>query len=290
MKDQKKLIVFTVDEKYFPHFFTALRSFVETNDVSQYLIGLIYSGINEGSISELFDYFHQYDLEISAQEVRDKFTEVNVAYHFNHIIFYRLLAPELFGNYERMLYLDCDIIFVGDVSEIFDSDLNDRVLGAIDKTPFFGVPEHLLGLIDRYLASGLLLINTKNFIANNVRDKCIDFLNTHHYEMPDQDALSYVVQDFLPIDPSYSVETAFMDRTESLFDFVKKTKIIQFSGSSKPWQMNNNHPYKKMYWKYRNKTPYKSYFPDDMSFSAVIRKITPCKFKKNVKKIIGKTL
>ena len=287
---KKKFIVFTIDKGYLPHLATALRSFVETNDSSQYEIGLIYSGINQKSINKLLAFAHQIGLELFAEEIYEQFTDVHVSFHFNHTIFYRFLAPELFNGYEQILYLDSDIIFMGDVSEIFELDLNCRVLGAVDRAPYFGVPSYLVGMIDRYLASGLLLINREKFICDKVKERCIQFLKNHYYEMPDQDALSYVVRDFVPIDPRFSVETAFLCRSESLFDFAKNPKIIQFSGSSKPWNMDNNHPYKRLYWRYRNKTPYRSFLPDDFCFKDAIRRAKQQFGKNLVRKVIGKRL
>ncbi len=34
--------------------------------------------------------------------------------------------------------------------------------------------------------------------------------------------------------------------------------IIHYTGSSKPWQYFNNHPYKYLYWKYLKMTPFKN--------------------------------
>ena len=284
----KKLIVFTVDRNYLPHLATALTSFLDFHRADSFEVGLLYSDISDFELEKFFSYFSLSGLKIYPLIIENKFSDINVGYHFNQIIFYRLLAPELFSEYDRILYLDSDIIFVESISDIFDLDMNDKVLGAIDKTQLFGVPSHLSGMIERYLASGLLLIDTKKYIENKVKDNCFEFLKTYRYEMPDQDALSYVVQDFMSIDPSYSVETAFLGRSEPSFDFAKNPKIIQFSGSSKPWHLNDTHPYKNLYWKYRNKTPYRSFFPDDFRFDTVIRYVAPKFARDLVKKVIRK--
>ncbi len=46
---------------------------------------------------------------------------------------YRLfLLGELFGKYDRVLYLDCDITVTGDISELFDTDLGGKSIAAAE--------------------------------------------------------------------------------------------------------------------------------------------------------------
>lgn len=285
---EKKLIVFTVDKNYLIHLAVALSSFFDFHDPKNFELGLLYSDVSEESLDKFLYFCSANQLSVKAHRIEDKFDSIPVGYHFNEVIFYRLLAPELFAGHDRILYIDSDILFLESIAKIFEIDLGPCVLGAVEKTSFTGVPAYLRKYIDRYFASGLLLIDTKKFINKSIMANCIKFLNESYYEMPDQDALSFVVQDFVPIDPSYSVETAFLNQDAPEYGFAKNPKIIQFSGSSKPWHMNNNHPYKKLYWHYRNQTPYKSLFPDDFSLLNVARYIAPNFVKSVGKKIIGK--
>lgn len=46
---------------------------------------------------------------------------------------YRLfLLGELFGKYDRVLYLDCDITVTGDISELFVTDLGGKSIAAAE--------------------------------------------------------------------------------------------------------------------------------------------------------------
>lgn len=285
--NSRMILVFTIDERYLPHLAAALMSFIQHNDPSRVQIGLVHRDIDQSMLDQFVLFFASKDLEIVTRKVENFLGDVPVGYHFNEVIFYRLLAPELFSDYEKILYIDSDIIFLQSILGLFEINLNDSVLAAVEKTNFSGVPAHLNQILERYFASGLLLIDTRRFIELSIKEKCIKFLASHRYEMPDQDALSFAVHDFISIDPSYSVETAFLGKTEKLYDFAKSPKIVQFSGSCKPWHMNNRHPYKRLYWHYRNQTPFKSLFPDDFSLLNVARYIVPNFAKRFVKKIIG---
>jgi lipopolysaccharide biosynthesis glycosyltransferase len=48
--------------------------------------------------------------------------------------------------------------------------------------------------------------------------------------------------------------------------------ILHFTGMSKPWQYINKHPYKKEYYKYIKKTPWKGYKPEDKTIGNFLRK------------------
>ena len=46
--------------------------------------------------------------------------------------YYRLLIPELIPEYEKVVYSDVDVIFREDLQEVYDTDLGDNYLGAVD--------------------------------------------------------------------------------------------------------------------------------------------------------------
>lgn len=287
MMKSDKLIVFAIDEHYSPHLAVALMSLIRHNEPAEVSIAIIHKNIKSPNLKTIIDFFSARGLSVLTRKVDSFLADISVGYHFNEVIFYRLLAPELFPYYAKILYLDSDIVFADTILELFDTRMESSALAAVEKTSFSGVPTHLSNYIDRYLASGLLLMDTRKFVDQAIKEKCMEFLRNYHYEMPDQDALSFVVRDFVAIDPSYSVETAFLNQEAPEYHFAKNPKIIQFSGSSKPWHMNNNHPYKKLYWDYRNQTPYKSFLPDDFSVANVARYIAPNAVKSFIKKIIG---
>lgn len=274
------LITFSIDEEYLPHLAVALISLIHHNDCTNLSIVVIHKNIRDSKLEEMFEFFSAKGLRISFCNVDSFLDDISVGYHFNEVIFYRFLAAELFSDFEKILYLDSDIVVTDSILDIFEIELQSSAIAAVDNTNFSGVPSHLKNFISRYLASGLLLINTHKFIEQGIKEKCIHFLRNFQFEMPDQDSLSFVAQDFVAIDPRYSVETAFLDKNDAKYDFAKNPKIIQFSGSSKPWHMNNDHPYKKLYWHYRNQTPYKTIFPSDFSFKNIIIYFTPRVVKK----------
>lgn len=280
----KNLIVFTIDENYLEPFIVAIQSFIEHHNVNDYELALVYSNISEKNILKIKQYMQSQKISFRDILIEDKFTNIKVGYHFHSVIFYRLLLPKIFNDYEKILYIDSDILFLDSIDELFKIELGDNILAAIPKHDYFLIPEYLKGKTKNYFASGLLLINTQKFLDSKIYEKCLDFLENEKYEMPDQDALNATVDRWIELDLQYGVETAFLEKNDnSLNNKIKKPKIIQFSGSSKPWHFRNKHPYKNLYWKYLKMTPFKRYIPNDLTVANVIKWMIPKSIKEFIK-------
>ncbi|MEY8768501.1 glycosyltransferase family 8 protein [Francisella philomiragia] len=281
----KNLIAFTIDENYIEPFIVAIQSFTLHHNVDKYIIALIHSNIAENKIRKIKKFFQKINLLLVVKKIKNDFEGIKVGYHFNSVIFYRLLLSDIFNDYERILYIDSDIIFLDNIDKLFHLNLKDNVLAAIPKHNYYMIPKHLEGKVQKYFASGLLLINTKKFIDFGISDKCIYFLRNSKYEMPDQDALNVAVDKWLELDLSYGVETAFLEsNNDELKIKIQNPKIIQFSGSSKPWHFRNKHPYKHLYWRYLRMTSFKRYIPVDLTVVNIIKWMIPKRIKDVLKR------
>lgn len=280
----KNLIAFTIDENYLEPFIVAVQSFIGHHDISKYEIALVHSDISEKNIQKIKRYMQSHNISFRDILIKDEFKNIKVDFHFNSVIFYRLLLPRIFKNYEKVMYIDSDILFMNNIDELFKIELGNNILAAIPKHDYFLIPEYLKDKTKNYFASGLLLINTQKFIDSKIYEKCLVFLKNEKYEMPDQDALNATVDKWIELDLEYGVETAFLEKNDNkLDDKIKNPKIIQFSGSSKPWHFRNNHPYKNLYWKYLRMTPFKRYFPEDLTVINVIKWMIPRSIKEFIK-------
>ena len=185
-----------------------------------------------------------------------------------------------------MLYIDADVLFLGNISELFNIELEDNLLAAVPTT-MLGIPEHMKCFTNKYFASGLLLFNIQRYNEENILEKAIDFLRKSKYEMPDQDALNAVVKNWHEIDLKFGVETAFLESESSkIKKDISNPIIIQFSSSSKPWHFRNRHPYKKLYWKYLKMTPFYTCIPDYLTIVDILKWMIPKYLKEKMKDIL----
>lgn len=281
----KHLVAFTIDDNYAAPFCVAIASFAKTNDVRKFLVGLVYSEISKRNLQKIRKFLTKNNIDYIEKRINDQFKQIKVGYHFNSVIFYRLLLPDLFQDHKIMLYTDSDMLFLGDIESVYKVPVlsEGAVLAAISKTQISGVPNHLKGAINSYFASGFLLINSEEFKRQKILEKVLTFLENSIYDMPDQDALNSVVHSWIELDKKFGVETSFLQKKDVVgFEHLKSALdnpvIIQFSGRSKPWNYKNQHPYKEMYWNLLQETPYARRFPVDMPKKLILKELLACLF------------
>ena len=144
-----------------------------------------------------------------------------VSYVNSKSMFDRIFLSDVVKE-DKLIYLDCDMICVGDLSELFKESIQDKYLGVvqdrwvedlankkssqyIETLEKSGVYKNwnyfllnFLGLenVTDYFNSGMLLMNLKKIREDRIKEKLIDFIiKNQPTPMPDQDALNFVCKD-----------------------------------------------------------------------------------------------
>jgi len=293
MNNPKFPILFATDKGYTPHLATALYSLLRNNRDINIRVVIFTGGIAVEDQEKLSMIAGGFGVELEFIELNDSiFDELVLNYHFKKSNYYRLYAADLIKG-ESCLYLDADIIVTGSIKEIIEANLDSYYLAAVDNPGFDRHEELGMHPASKYFNSGVMLLNLDKWRRYCVKDRVIALTK----EKPeailfvDQCGLNAVVDGkWLELDPRFNCQSYIF--ASGLNENCLKGNgavIVHFTGSGKPWHMNNKHPYKKLYWEYRNKTPYRSNLPDDFGFKTAIRYLTP-KFAKNLlKRIIGKS-
>lgn len=164
---------------------------------------------------------------------------------------FRLLLPELLPGYEKILYLDCDIVVRQDMGVLFrKTDLKENYLAAVYEAPIEGQADRIraLGCIPgQYFNSGMLLMNLKQMREEKVSARLLKACEKDYMEFPDQDALNQVCQGHvLPISPVYNgIRTFFLPQykrdfyavySSDLWEQVQREGNIHYTGG-KPWNI-----------------------------------------------------
>lgn len=163
---------------------------------------------------------------------------------------FRLLLPELLPEYEKVVYIDCDVIVRQDIGRLFrETELGNYWLGVVFEAPIEQQAERFRALgCDpmRYFNSGFLLMNLARMREEKVSEKLLEACRVPYLEFPDQDALNQVCQGHvLPLSPLYNgIRTFFIPKYRSdferqygkdLWDEVQEHATIHYTGG-KPWQ------------------------------------------------------
>jgi len=147
----------------------------------------------------------------------------------------RFMLPAVLADVDRLLYLDTDLIALGDVTPLLDTNLNGCALAAVlaySLTNVFPKKGWLVGEkpnalpVEKYMTEVIQLTNWKTYAGVLVMDldrfrkdgliaKAESFLKTKKDTriFNDQDALNHVVDGaFVPLDPRWNVNAGRVDK------------------------------------------------------------------------------
>lgn len=164
---------------------------------------------------------------------------------------YRLLLPELLPEYDKVAYIDCDVIVRNDIAKLYnETNLDGYLLAAVAEAAIEKQAERWDALgcdASNYFNSGFLLMNLKQMREEGTSAKMLEALHAEYLEFPDQDVLNIVcLGRTLLLPPIYnSIRTFFIPQykpdflkryTEKDWKEVQDHGTIHYTGG-KPWRM-----------------------------------------------------
>jgi lipopolysaccharide biosynthesis glycosyltransferase len=242
-----------------------LCSLLEHNRVSH--IHLFHDAAAIGELPKLKSFVAKYGSDITFYEIAlERLQNLRVDGHVSIATYYRLMSPLILpAKIEKVLYLDSDIIVRHSLSELWEIDLKDWALAAVDDlwptTEGFLAHMEILGLPPnvRYFNAGVLLINLNYWRQNKVCERATAFVreNPGKIDFHDQDALNVILaRCWIPLPGIWNCQDLATGRP------VPDVAIVHFVGPGKPWHwswQSKEHPFKKDYHQYRRKTPWRRY-------------------------------
>ena len=175
---------------------------------------------------------------------------------------YRLFAPSLFPEYDKMLWLDSDIFVCDDVAKLYATSMGDNWIAACHwdygiinilererrqkKSNLGTYFTKVLGIQrpkENYVNSGVMLLNLRAMREHGVQEKLLQAAQNPAMYFHDQCAINMVCQEhILYIDSKWNGLVSYNPnhlplkyRKKALAD-KKNRKIIHRAGGSKPWQ------------------------------------------------------
>jgi lipopolysaccharide biosynthesis glycosyltransferase len=166
--------------------------------------------------------------------------------------FGRLALPDVLpSDVDRVLYLDADLLVVGDLAPLCAYALDGAALAAVREPsdPFFwsrnGL-EHVFTLdVDRwtpYFNAGVLVMDLPLIRELEVRGRCLEYVAEHCPARMDQDALNFVLRNRIAELPTmWNVENYFFkssSRRARYEALLAEAKALHYVGHNKPWNQN----------------------------------------------------
>ena len=168
-------IFFAIDDGYMPFLAVALESLIENSSKKYYYsIKVLYTNISEENKKKINKYKREnvniefVDLNYYIEKVKDKLYTRD---YYTNTTYFRLFIANLYPQYNKAIYLDSDIVVLGDIAELYNQDIGDNLIAAapddvIQTTKVFQeYAEKVVGVADyrNYFNAGILLMNLDEF-------------------------------------------------------------------------------------------------------------------------------
>jgi len=270
--NEKKVvpIFFAADENYLPYLTVAIHSLKQNaSRACAYEIYVMNASMDMSATDKIKKYeeedFHIHFIDVSAQVEMVK-DALQLRDYYTGATYYRIFIAGMFPQYDKALYIDSDVVLTGDVSELFDTDLGDALVGAIpDESvqliPQFGLyTKEVLGIdAPDYFNAGVLLMNLKAFRDSDFYGEFCALLKKYKFCVA-QD------QDYLNVLCAGRVKYVGLEWNKMPIGGEKALtpKLIHYNLTLKPWHYEDV-LYKEFFWDTAKKTEYYDRILADLS-------------------------
>ena len=256
-------VVFSVDDNYIPYLCVAIKSLIENASKDYfYRIYVFHNGVslsNQNIIRRMNNDYVKIQFLNVKQKMGSLSNELHLRDYYSESIYFRLFIPSIFPNYEKVFYLDSDIVVTGDISKLYNINIKNNLVAAVTDAVVSVDQDVLKRYVAKYVGvepqnyfnSGVLLINVREFLREQIEKKFIYLLNKFNFNTvaPDQDYLNALCKGKVYyLDAGWNF--MMMNPQE-----VEERNIIHYNMFLKPW-LYKGVPYEQYFWEYAEKTPF----------------------------------
>ena len=197
-------IFFAVDDNYAPYLAVALESLKDNaSDKYFYDINILIEGLGD-RYKTIISGMQEENIRITFRDVTEKVNTMCERLHlrdyYTRATYYRFFIPDMFPQYDKGLYLDCDIAITRDVAEMFITPLGNNLVAAMseevitDIDVFGNYSEVVLGVPrNKYFNAGILVMNLREMRKMKIEEVFASLLNVKTYSVAqDQDYLNVI--------------------------------------------------------------------------------------------------
>ncbi len=287
-------IVYSSNNNYVPYLTTSIKSLIEhASPDKNYDIVILENQISDKNKQKILT-LTQNNISIRFFNVTSYISDCQffLNRYFSAETYYRIFVAEIFRLYEKIIYLDSDVLVLENIAELYEINLKNNLIAAandivsyshrINNYIIFNIPrktytQEILGIDDTryYFQAGVLVFNIKEMLKNNITQKFLDKIEEIKNPVcHDQDILNSVCYKkvlYIPqkwnfyafFNPKSLERTDIMNRYNDIpnslkteYEYAyKHPNIIHFAGNEKVW-FNESIDFGNLWWKYAQKTPF----------------------------------
>ena len=253
-------VFFATDDRYAPYLAVAMRSLID--HVSEdyfykiYILVVSLSDAHRENLAAMAEDNVTVDFVNVTEQLDSLGGKLHLRDYYTQATYYRFFIPDLFPQYKRGLYLDCDIVVLADVAELYRSELGNAIVGACPEEVMLQVDvfgryvEKVLGIPrEKYFSAGIMVMNLEAMRLMMIETAFVGLLNRYTFRVTqDQDYLNVLCYGRVALLDCVWNKTA-NPAAEG------KPKIAHYKINWKPWHYRGV-KYEEEFWNYAAKTPY----------------------------------
>lgn len=210
---------------------------------------LIHENVSDKSIEEFGKFFDDHNIgelniiKFDSSTIDLPLKDDQITGHITKEAYFRLYAPFFLpDDMERILYLDCDIICVDDISDFYNMDFDGNVLAGgrntdLDNSLYIDRLELPSDFI--YINSGVLLFNLKLYKETTSINSLNKFIADNYsiLDFQDQDVINKMFcgkMKYFPVYYNFQI---------GMLLYNEGGKLIHYTGPIKPWYDDYNRPF-----------------------------------------------
>lgn len=280
-------IVLSANNEFVPYLSVFIQSIIENSSKqNQYDLVILHTDIlekNRKILKTMLEQHKNFSLRFFNMQEIVQGLSLFVDQHLSVETYYRLAIQEIMTEYKKVLYLDCDMILLTDVAELYQINVENVYLAATLDVDLAGTmkrdkdrKEYVKQVLKlknpyHYFQAGVLVLNLDMFRKNFTVKQLFEVAASYQWRQHDQDVLNYLCKgNFILLKGEWNVimnweegersrikiiADAPMQIYQNYLESRKNPLIVHYAGYQKPWNVPTC-DYAEWFWKYAKNTPY----------------------------------
>lgn len=263
-KKGKIPIFFATDDNYLPFLSITLESLWENSSREyDYEMYVLHSGVRKEYEEKILRYNEKEGFRISFVDVTEPLKAIAAHLHmrdyYTCTTYFRIFIAGMFPQYDKALYLDCDTVILGDISELYHKDLGNNLLAGApcEGVNSFAIYKRYVTEVDGlnpdyFFNAGVILMNLKAFREEGFYEQFAELLKKYKFTViQDEDYLNVLCQDrVLRLPRAWNKTPVAPDKLAR-----EDLRIVHYLMSWKPWNFDDI-PYQEYFWEYAERTEF----------------------------------
>lgn len=285
--DDAIIMAFSSDDYFAPYLATLIASVLDNSSKDRcYDFIILTENMSQWRISEMKGAFENDRISLRFYNVRRLMRlykqNLHLNGHFKIETYFRLLLPQILPEYHKVLYLDADMVCLGDVAQLFDQDVNGYLVAACKDPDTVGLhygarPDRMeydnnilhFEPITDYFQAGTILFNLDEWREKLDVEEVFSYAQSADFQLLDQDILNHFCHGLTKyVDSSWNVMVDWAWKRvgriislapKSVYDEYMDARahpnLVHYAGPGKPWT-DYRSDFSEVFWRYARQSPF----------------------------------